>query len=95
MSKYLMDSGHNDMRTCDECGGAFYASRGPSEEEEEWTCDACIEAEAAITRIRDALKQIRDGAHEHGTAWAQRVARKALNDVPEDPPDGENHEAQG
>jgi hypothetical protein len=56
MSEYLKDSRHNDMRTCDDCGGAFYASRGPSEEEEDWTCDTCENKDAEIARLRAALK---------------------------------------
>jgi ribosomal protein S27AE len=56
MSEYLRDSVHNDMRTCDDCGGAFYASRGLSEEEEAWTCGTCESNAAEIARLRAALE---------------------------------------
>lgn len=76
MSEYLKDSGHHDMRTCDSCGGAFYAGRGPSDAEEEWTCDTCEEKDAEIARLRAALKPFADLARD----WVRCANETGVSD---------------
>jgi hypothetical protein len=58
MSEFLKDSGHNNMRTCDDCGGAFYCGDAPDNGEDapDWKCETCSEKDAEIARLRAALK---------------------------------------